>query len=330
MNTRQAHLRPTNLDLDYDGVIEITTVEQAAALSVHLLDPDRDRPMVVVSTHLGTRWAIDAEAVYDSVTPLARVARIRGNKVAYALAEGLPAGTAVYGSAGRVYPTGTAWTADPYTSLLKVARDEHRAGLVGQGLVEAALAAGYTPTARSGCACDQTKLLNAQVRELQQHIARLEDRLARAAAPTARMPQQHVPAIADPDARFRAEVTAQWQQRVGATDPTSIRLPAEYPLDQGFLDSLARLTPSQYRKVASVAMEILTDLVRDIPGRNVHRLRTGTPGNSPDRRTSSGHFILRANVQTNRPAARRIHWTLTPDGQIALLAVTGHDQQLAA
>jgi hypothetical protein len=43
----------------------------------------------------------------------------------------------VYGSAARVYPTGTAWTADPGASMLKVARSAHRPGEISQDLVDA-------------------------------------------------------------------------------------------------------------------------------------------------------------------------------------------------
>lgn len=137
-----------------------------------------------------------------------------------------------------------------------------------------------------------TKALNAQLRELQQQVKSLQGRLARTNAPTSPTPRPPAP-IDDPAARFRAEVTAQWQQRVAAG----------YPLDPGFLADLKQLTPSQYRKAASVAMEILTGRVQDNPGRNVHRLRTGTAGNNPNQRTSTGHYIMRANRQTNAPAA---------------------------
>ena len=89
----------TNLDLEIDGVLEISTAAQATALAAHLTDPTRDRPMVVVSTPPSAGWVIDADAIYDAVTPLARVARLRSTRAAYALSDGLPGGTAVYGSA---------------------------------------------------------------------------------------------------------------------------------------------------------------------------------------------------------------------------------------
>jgi hypothetical protein len=52
-------------------------------------------------------------------------------------------------------------------------------------------------------------------------------------------------------------------------------------------------------------MQILTGVVHDITGRNVHRMCTGTGGNDPDVCTPSGHYILRANRQTTAPAEKR-------------------------
>jgi hypothetical protein len=324
---------PTGLDLDQDAVLDIATPKQARALAGHLLDPDRDRPMVLISTQPGIGWAIDADAVHDAVTPLARVARLRGSRAAYALTEALPHRTGVYGSAGRVYPTGTAWAADPSASPLRAPRHAGQAAAAAQDLTEAALAAGYTHTRPRTCNCDQTRALRAQVRDLQRQLANVQHpptRTTPPAAPHVPGPRRSDPPIGDLEARFRRQVANAWQQRIAAADHTGTPLPEDYLLNPGFLAGLERLTPGEYRKAASVAMEILTGLVRDLPGRHVHRMRTGAGGNNPDRRTPTGQFILRANLQTNTPAARRIHWTHTQDGRIQLLAVTSHDQPLVA
>jgi hypothetical protein len=320
----------TTLDLDHDGVIEISTQEQAQALARHLLDPKRDKPTVVISVPRGASWRMDAESVYDTVTPLARVARIHNAPAAYALSAELPSRAAVYGNAGRVYPTGTGWASDPAPCTLRIARNPAQAATAVEDLASIALIDGYPATTSRRCGCDETKALNAQIRELQRANSELERLLHRRTTPPAEGRRPRQPTTTDPETRFRTEVTNQWQQRVAQLDHDRLPLPDRYPLTPTFLASLDRMTPSEYRKAASVAMEILTGLVHTLPGRQAHRVRTGSPGNNPHQRTSAGQLIWRANIQTHSPAARRIHWTSTPDGQVELLHVSHHDQPIAA
>lgn len=322
-----------DLDIDRDGVIEITSQEQGTALAAHLLDPTRTKPMIVVSivagAGSGAGGAIDAETIYDAVTPLALVARVRNGPATYALKAALPPGMDVFGSAGRVYAGGKAWESDS-NSILRIIRRPQQTVTAAEDLIAAALASGYTPTPDEPCNCDETKALKAQIRELTRTNNRLQSLLSPAVPLPRRPGPQDTEPVLDSATRFRAEVTGQWQQRLAQPDSAREPLPAGYPLHPDFLATLDRLTQGEYRKAASVAMEILTGLVHTVPGRNARLMRTARPGNNAHRRTDTGQLIWRANIQTHSPAARRIHWTRTPEGQIRLLAVTQHDDPLAA
>ena len=102
-----------------------------------------------------------------------------------------------------------------------------------------------------------------------------------------------------------------------------------YEVDPQLLADLTRLAiRDEYPKVVAVTVEILTGLAPQIASRRVHRLRAGRGGNNPGLRSAAGTAILRADIQTNSPAAQRIHWTTTPDGTIRMLSVTLHDEYL--
>lgn len=71
--------------------------------------------------------------------------------------------------------------------------------------------------------------------------------------------------------------------------------------------------------------EVLTGLAADIPGRELHRLRTGNGGGDPYRVRADGARAFRASLQVNTPSARRLHYWQLPNGQIELSRVVLHD-----
>jgi hypothetical protein len=62
-----------------------------------------------------------------------------------------------------------------------------------------------------------------------------------------------------------------------------------------------------------------------MPSREVHQLRSGLGGDDPPRTREDGATCWRANLQTNTPAARRIHYWTLATGRVELSRVVTHD-----
>lgn len=79
------------------------------------------------------------------------------------------------------------------------------------------------------------------------------------------------------------------------------------------------------RKVADVVFEVLTGLAKDLPGRELHRLRE-RHGTSPYLvRPADGATAWRVALQVNSPGARRLHLWVLPGGRIDLSRVGVHN-----
>jgi hypothetical protein len=74
-----------------------------------------------------------------------------------------------------------------------------------------------------------------------------------------------------------------------------------------------------------VVVEILTGLAAEQPGRGLHQLRGSEAGGSGQVSREDGAKAWRANLQTNTPSARRIHYWVLPGGGIELARVGLHD-----
>ncbi|WP_114201552.1 hypothetical protein [Janibacter anophelis] len=111
-------LRPTT------GLHRVETAEQVDALAAHLLSPDRDRPVAVVTIPMRRTdpW-IDPQEIVDAVGPDAEVHLIATGPRTFQLTAHLNRLAGVYGGAGRVYDVGTDWLADPRLSPLRFAYD---------------------------------------------------------------------------------------------------------------------------------------------------------------------------------------------------------------
>ena len=132
------------------------------------------------------------------------------------------------------------------------------------------------------------------------------------------------PHFADREQGFRHLVTTTWATRLGQAEQRERPLP-EFAIGRRFLDSLDRLEGITATKVADVVFEVVTGLAIDLPGRDVHRLRTGMGGDAPPRTREDGATCMRANLQSNTPSARRLHYWKLPTGQVELSRVVTHD-----
>lgn len=132
------------------------------------------------------------------------------------------------------------------------------------------------------------------------------------------------PQFADAEQGFRYRVLTQWATRTLPSEQPDRPLP-DFIIGPHFLDSLERLEGIKEEKVADVVFEIVTGLAPQIPGREVHRLRTGNGGEDPVRTRDDGAVAWRASLQVKTPSARRIHYWVLPNGEIELARVATHN-----
>ena len=132
------------------------------------------------------------------------------------------------------------------------------------------------------------------------------------------------PQFADLKEGFRYLVLTQWASRTLPSEQSDRPL-VDYDIGPRFLESLERLEGIKVEKVADVVFEIVTGLARQLPSREVHRLRTGSGGDDPVRIRDDGAVAWRASLQVNTPSARRIHYWVLPSGRVDLARVSTHD-----
>jgi len=172
--------------------------------------------------------------------------------------------------------------------------------------------------------------LAAEVAELRRRSTHQETQLQQARARLRRAGQKRPshegpPEFADREEGFRYAVLTAWARRTPRSEQATRPLP-DYTVTPQFLESLGALEGISTEKVADVVFEILTDRAKDLDGRELHPLRTGEAGNSPQRIREDGATAWRAALQRNAAAARRIHFWRLPGGGVELWHVGPHDE----
>lgn len=237
--------------------------------------------------------------------------------------------------------------------------DRRRAGRPTPAPAEPALTAGSTPGSTAGATRSMSltiSALKAQVAQLQRQrdelqpkasglsleVTHLKSDLHRAQAQVQHLEKQlehsraklrktrTTPAetsrvrFADREQGFRFLVEQAWATRIPPSEQAQCPLPRVVFGDL-FLDSVEQLTGISAEKIADVVMEVLTGKAQQSAGRALHRLRVDEGGGSPQVVRSDGARAWRANLQTNTPSARRLHYWELPDGTIELAKVGLHD-----
>jgi hypothetical protein len=128
----------------------------------------------------------------------------------------------------------------------------------------------------------------------------------------------------DENARLRDEIHAAWDR---ATTPDDRR---RYPwrepvIGVDFVDSLDRIRGVSRDRVVRVSAEVVCGRAPDVPGLEVHPLRESQAGDAPQRVRDDGAKAYRASLQTNAPAARRLHYWELPGGGVELSKIVYHD-----
>lgn len=128
----------------------------------------------------------------------------------------------------------------------------------------------------------------------------------------------------DPVDQLRHEIYLTWAQLTRPPDKGQWPLPTDYVVGSGFIDSLNTLEGVDHERVLRVVVEVLTGRVKDIPARQLHRLRLNNHSGQV-RMREDGAVAFRVAVQVNTPSARRLHFWRMPDGRVELINVAVHD-----
>lgn len=129
----------------------------------------------------------------------------------------------------------------------------------------------------------------------------------------------------DADAWVRHEIRSAWALRTVAAEKQVHPLPDDFVVGGRFADSLETLDAAQFAKAMRAVVDALTGRAAEIPGRDLHRLRSGPGGDDPCVEREDGAKCWRASIEANAPAARRLHYWQLPGGRIELSRIVLHD-----
>lgn len=123
---------------------------------------------------------------------------------------------------------------------------------------------------------------------------------------------------------FAHDVRASWQARLTPNDRETSPL-ADFVIRDAFVPSISA-TAADRQKVVDTVMEVACGRAKEIEGRQLHKLRSGSSGNAPERkRASDGAAAWRCNIQTNSASARRLHFWQCAGGKLEFVSVVIHD-----
>ncbi len=124
------------------AVRQVVTELDVAALTARIIDPERTRVVVVVTS--GSRapaQRLDARRIAAEAGPDVEVVALPTGSLTYALERGLPEDTHVFGDAARTYPVGASWHTRPHLATLRYCRAETEAHQVESQVIADARAA---------------------------------------------------------------------------------------------------------------------------------------------------------------------------------------------
>ena len=133
--------------------------------------------------------------------------------------------------------------------------------------------------------------------------------------------RSHVDATAD---GIRFEIERTWGNRTAPGERGRWPL-REYTLGPAFIDSLSALDEGQLSKAIRTCVDAITGRDREIPARELHRLRTGEGGDDAYVVRADGARCMRSSVEQNVAGARRLHYWELPGDVVELGRIVHHD-----
>ncbi|MCG3134601.1 MAG: hypothetical protein HMLKMBBP_01915 [Planctomycetes bacterium] len=170
----------------------------------------------------------------------------------------------------------------------------------------------------------QLRSAKEQIAELRRENRSAEDRLA---AITARAVGQIDPSSSE--TAFLSAVRVEYARRFDEGDRERYPL-ARMRVGRAFLESLRDLDGISVEKVVEVCAQVAAQRAHQVPGREVHQLRSGEAGAPTRVRKRDAAKAWRCSLQDNTASARRLHWWDVPgsDGRgrtIEFASVGVHD-----
>jgi hypothetical protein len=98
----------------------ISSRRDAIELAALLVDPERERPAIVISTTKNGP-TVNPDAVVDRLGTQADVFLLNSASLAYDFEDAMPTDTSVYGGAVRSYPPGTEWARNSSKAMVRLA-----------------------------------------------------------------------------------------------------------------------------------------------------------------------------------------------------------------
>jgi hypothetical protein len=328
-----------------DAVISVATVEQVEALAREILDPERRRPIVcLTSRERSAEPALDVLETLARVADRAAVYLLPTGPLSRRLAELLPSRLEVYGGAARIWWPGVNAHSDPHDHPLLLDRYDVYASRVLDQL-ERLLGKG-PPTQLARVDSPDLALLEGRLEDLRRTIQelsaenrRLRDEL-KAVPEAARVAKERrrellarrdrtdlhaAPPPQDRDAEVRREIHEQWLSAL-PPDERSRRPLARFRVGPVFVDEVEELTRADRRRAMWVCAMVLCGLSCSLDGLDEHPLRSGRGGETPIRvRANDGARAFRCAVRRETPGALRLHYWRLADGTIDLASVGHHD-----
>lgn len=121
---------------------------------------------------------------------------------------------------------------------------------------------------------------------------------------------------------FIAECMEAWESSTEPDDRT--KYPWRTPiLNESFLPSLQKVHVRRDRVAATCALAACSR-IHEVPGAEVHPLRTGKGASAPQRRREDGAGAWRCSISEG-PGAVRLHFWQLPDGTVELWKIGYHD-----
>ncbi|WP_159599500.1 hypothetical protein [Agromyces humi] len=128
-------------------------------------------------------------------------------------------------------------------------------------------------------------------------------------------------AFTNPEDAVRHAILVTWVDRIPAGQKLDSPLP-QYTVGEEFAETLKPQEPS----IQTKALRCIVDVLTGSQGtRGTHPLRLGMAGNEQPVIREDGAVCMRAYVETNTPAARRLHFWKLQDGSVELSRVVKHD-----
>ena len=334
----------------------IRTPEELAEFVEHLLDPERPGPVVALTSRAG-----DQDPAFDPGEVRARLGEeldlweIPTGQRTFELGDALGKQLGVFGGAARIWWPGLTTGDRPLDHPLIFDRHgvygsqalERLVGAFEKGRVDAPTPSPTQPgndelLARrtEGLEHANARLLR-QLEEAQEEADKLDararatqerlraaEKALRAAEKALRAADRAEPAstVGEPraeDGLYRAIVDAWLGDNHSAKERSAAPL-RSFVLGHAFAASVENLGVEPQR-VARVCAWVLDGRAEEMRSLAVHKLRTGSGGEDPQRQRGDRALAWRVNLKVNTPGAPRLHYWTRVNGVIEFASVNHHD-----